>query len=123
MTNDSGFITSSDIPVIPDDINDLSDVNISSPVDGQTLKYNGTTSKWENVSDNTSLLTQTLVAGTNSVTFTNVPTTGNNIIDFYTSTGINYTAIDTSISGEITLTFPVQSTDVTVWCEIRGVAI
>ena len=50
LTNDSGFITSSDIPAIPDDLNDLSDVNISSPTNGQVLKYNDSTEKWENSS-------------------------------------------------------------------------
>ena len=31
-------------------LTDLEDVNVSSPSDGQMLKYNGTSSKWENVS-------------------------------------------------------------------------
>ena len=32
----------------PDDLNDLSDVAISSPTNGQVLKYNSTSGKWEN---------------------------------------------------------------------------
>lgn len=48
LQNDSGFITQNDIPSIPDDLNDLSDVNLSSPSNGQILKYNGTSGKWEN---------------------------------------------------------------------------
>lgn len=35
-------------PTIPSSINDLSDVSVSTPADGQTLKYNNTTHKWEN---------------------------------------------------------------------------
>lgn len=35
-------------PTIPSGINDLSDVSVSTPADGQTLKYNNTTHKWEN---------------------------------------------------------------------------
>ena len=45
LTNDSGFITASSVPY---DIDDLSDVNISSPSNGQVLEYNNATSKWEN---------------------------------------------------------------------------
>lgn len=35
-------------PTIPDDLNDFTDVNISSPTNGQVLKYNSTSQKWEN---------------------------------------------------------------------------
>lgn len=35
-------------PTIPDDLNDLTDVNITSPTNGQVMKYNATTQKWEN---------------------------------------------------------------------------
>lgn len=65
-------------------------------------------------------LSQTLTAGNTSVTFA-VPSSGNHLIDFFTSTGINYSAINTSTSGQITLTFEEQSADVTVYCEIKEV--
>lgn len=35
-------------PTIADDLNDLTDVTISSPSNGQVLKYNSTSQKWEN---------------------------------------------------------------------------
>ena len=63
----------------------------------------------------------TLEAGETEVTFTQMPTTGNNLITFFTSTGINYTSIDASVSGEVTLTFDVQEDDVVVSCEIKEV--
>ena len=71
LINDSGFITNSDIPVtdvtvggtsvvssgtaaiptIPTTLAALTgDVTISSPTDGQSLIYDGNTSKWKNVS-------------------------------------------------------------------------
>lgn len=53
-----------------------------------------------------SATTQTLASGNTTVTFT-VPTTGNFIIDFYASDGANYTAIDTSVAGSVTLTYAV----------------
>ena len=65
------------------------------------------------------VLTQTLTAGSTSVTFANIPTTGNPLINFYTSTGINYKAIDTSVAGSITLTFDAQANDVVIACEIK----
>ena len=66
-------------------------------------------------------LSETLTAGNTSVTFTGLPTTGDHVIDFYTSTGINYSAINPAVSGQVTLTFDAQSTDVTVYCEIKEV--
>ena len=105
------------------DLNDLNDVTISSATNGQVLKYNGTA--WVNAAggggSSATVLTQTLTAGNTTVTFTNIPTTGNNIIDFFTSTGINYTAIDTTISGQVSLTFEAQLSDVTVYCRIEEV--
>lgn len=65
------------------------------------------------------LKTATLSVGSTSVTFTGLPTTGNNLIDFFNSAGINYTDIDTSTSGQVTLTFEAQEVAVTVYCEIR----
>lgn len=38
-------------PSIPSDLDDLSDVTLSSPQNGQVLKYNTTTSKWENANE------------------------------------------------------------------------
>lgn len=65
--------------------------------------------------------TGTLTSGSTTITFTGMPTSGNNVIDFFTSTGINYTAISQS-SGSVTLTFDAQSTDVTVTCRIEEVS-
>ena len=48
----------------------------------------------------------TLAAGNTTVSFT-VPTSGNYIADFYASDGANYTAIDTSVAGTVTLTYEV----------------
>ena len=50
LTNDSGFITASSVP---SDIDDLSDVSISSPSNGQVLGYNSSTQKWENTNAGT----------------------------------------------------------------------
>ena len=63
--------------------------------------------------------TATLSAGSTTVTFTQLPTSGNYLVDFFTSTGINYTEIDTSTSGQVTLTYEEQEAAVTVTCEIK----
>lgn len=51
-----------------------------------------------------SVSSQTLAANATSVSFT-VPTSGNHLIDFYCEGGANYTAIDTSAAGTVTLTY------------------
>lgn len=66
--------------------------------------------------------TATLTAGQTTVTFSNMPTTGTQLVRFYNSAGINYTEIDNSVSGQVTLTFEEQSNNVTVNCEIKEVS-
>jgi hypothetical protein len=65
--------------------------------------------------------TATLASGSTTVTFTSLPTTGNYMIDFYTSDGSNYKAIDLSTPGTAVLTFDAPASAVTVYCEIKGV--
>ena len=66
------------------------------------------------------LISQTLAAGATTVTFTGLPTSGNNLFDVYTSkAGLNYTAINDSTSGQLTFTYPAQSSAVTVFLKIQ----
>lgn len=64
---------------------------------------------------------QTLTAGGTTITFSQIPTSGNYMIDFFTSTGINYTAINTATAGQVTLAYDAQTADVTVYCRIEEV--
>lgn len=64
---------------------------------------------------------QTLVAGGTNVAFT-IPTSGNHIIDFFSSDGSNYNAIDTSVAGTVTLTYEADAqNDRIIYCEVKGV--
>lgn len=57
-----------------------------------------------------------------TVTFSGLPASGNNLIDFFTSNGINYTAITIGNSGSsVVLTYPAQDDAYTVYCRIEGV--
>lgn len=60
---------------------------------------------------------KTLAANATSISF-DVPTTGNNLVDFLISDGSNYTAIDTSVAGTVTLTFDAVASARTVSCRI-----
>lgn len=62
---------------------------------------------------------KTLAANATTISFT-VPTTGNNLIDFWCSDGSNYTDIDTSVSGTVTLTFEASASARTVSCRIAA---
>ena len=65
--------------------------------------------------------TQTLASGSTTVTFTQLPTSGDYLIDFFASNGANYKAIDISTPGTAVLTYDAPSSAVTVYCEIKGV--
>lgn len=66
--------------------------------------------------------TATLAANATTVTFSSMPTTGNNIIRFYIEGGANYTAIDTSVAGQVTLTYEAENAARAVYCIIEVVA-
>lgn len=69
----------------------------------------------------TTIKTATLATGATTVTFTQMPTSGDKLIDFYASNGANYKAIDTSTPGTVVLTYDAPESEVTVYCEIKGV--
>jgi hypothetical protein len=111
----------------------------SNPIPGNNdvLYFNSTDSKvyqctitdtWEIYGDSEieipkpTVLQQTLAANATTVTFTNIPTSGDYLIDFFTSVPLDYTAIDTSTSGQVTLTYPAQESAVTVFCRIEEVS-
>ena len=99
-------------------LDDLTDVDISSPTDGQALIYDGANSKWVNGAGGGSAswtdVTGTLTAGNTSVTLSDASITSNSTFDIYTDTfGVNPTGI-TVATGSITLTFKSQASDVNV---------
>lgn len=63
---------------------------------------------------------QVLTAGNTQVTF-DVPTYGNNLIDFYTSNGVGCIEIDTTVTGQVTLTYEAQNVNITVYMKISEV--
>ena len=62
---------------------------------------------------------KTLVAGNDEVTF-DVPTFGDYLIEFYTTTGVNYSSMSEH-NGTVTLIFDTQLDDIGVYCVIKGV--
>lgn len=68
------------------------------------------------------VLSQSLAANATSVIFTNIPTTGNNLIDFYIDDGAIPTAIDTSTAGQVTVSYAASSSARTVYCRIEEVS-
>lgn len=101
----------------------MNDVDVSGIQDGDIIKYSAFSSKWENKHCyiNSATVVPVLTDTPQDVTFTNIPTSGDYLIDFFTSTGINYMAIDTSVSGQVTITFPHPSQTFTVYCVITEV--
>lgn len=72
--------------------------------------------------DKATIKTATLAASATTITFTGIPTTGNNTIELYTSkAGLDYSAVDDSVSGSLTYTFEAQSAAVTCYLVIREV--
>lgn len=64
---------------------------------------------------------ETLAAGATSVTFS-VPVLGDNVIDFYSSDGSNYSAIDLSVAGAVTLTYESAQAARTISMKISAVS-
>lgn len=105
---------------VPVELSRLTDVTLTSPTDGQLLKYDATAQKWKNYTPD-KVLTATLAANATSVTFTDATITSDCIIEIYTDkVGLNWTAIDDSTVGTLVITFPAQSTATTVKLIVRG---
>ena len=68
------------------------------------------------------LQVEQLAISATSVEF-DVPTSGDNLIDFYVSDGSQPTAIDTSVSGKVTLTFVSAAYARSVFCKIETVTV
>jgi hypothetical protein len=94
----------------------FSDINITSPLNNQLLKYNSTSGKWENWTPNfltseSQTLTLTLnslsISGGNSVTFTNWDT---DKTDDVTTTGDQSIAGNKTFTGTVTTTAQIMAT-------------
>jgi hypothetical protein len=101
-------------PSLPTDefkyLHNLKDTGIESPVEGQILEYIG--GKWVNITRQITLI-ETLEAGENEITFNNIPTTENYILELYTTVdGLEYVSSNDTISGSITYTFEEQENDI-----------
>lgn len=83
---------------------------------------NANTAAIEGLTPGGGITSKTLAALATSVEF-DVPTTGNNIIDFFIDGGANYTAIDTSVAGKVTLTYDANASARTVYCKIEEVTV
>ena len=66
---------------------------------------------------------QTLTAGSTSVTFTDIPTTSEYISDIYASNGMDYDDIDSSVSGQITVTYEAQASNVYIYLRLEEVVV
>lgn len=71
-------------------------------------------------SSRSTILKQVLETGETEITFNNIPTTGDYIVEFFNSLGVNYIFIEPA-TGSCTLTYQAQNTDMDVYCEIREV--
>lgn len=98
------------------------DTNIEAADDIMTqLASKASASALNNKADKPTVLTQTLAANATTVTFTGIPTTGDNLVDFYISDGSNFTDIDVSTPGTAVLTYEEAASSRTVYCRIEGV--
>ena len=116
LTETAGTLTP---PIQNDDVNIINGIyefNVCEFTVGTS-----TISDLVNVAPTFGAMSKTLAAGETTVVFDNLPKYGNWLIDFYTSTGINYSEIDASVDGQVTLTFESQDAAVTVYCDIKGV--
>ena len=98
----------------------LIDTNISSPSNGQILKYNSTTSKWENAAQDI-YLDQSVTLSTSTettVTFTNVNIHTTSAISVWTTLfGLNATNMVTT-EGQCVVTLPIYETAESITCRI-----
>lgn len=112
-TNGKMYRASTDIAV-----GDTLTVGTNCALDNVIDSFNDVLDDISDVSDAVgTTTTKTLAANATSISF-DVPTTGDNLVDFFISDGSSYTAIDTSVAGTVTLTFDAVASARTVSCRI-----
>lgn len=110
-------------PVSAKNLDDLLDVQITSPSNGQTLTYESSSSKWKNKTPAFAGLWTTAVSGSvgdTTITFTDSNITTTSILDLYSEnesgTPVSYTSVEIS-AGEAEYTIPEleEATDFKLW--------
>ncbi len=97
----------------------LSDVDLTTPSDGQVLTYDNANSKWinANVPSVGTVLSGTLTTGSTSITLSSSALTNNSLIEVFDDLDVPYNSktLDTSANPpELTLTFDAQESNMTV---------
>lgn len=93
---------------------------VPKPLAGDQNKYLKGDGTWGNPGTTTTVYTQTMAAGETSVTFSNLPTTGTNLFDVYTSVaGLDYDSM-TAGTGTLTITYEAQSSAITVFLKVEN---
>lgn len=113
----SGVLSATDTNT--DTLHDLTDVNISLPANGNILRYNSTSQKWENKTLDT-VLSGTLSIGSTTLTFTDSAIGNDSLVYIFTDP---YGIVPTNAvqSGTtVTLTFDAQSVAVGVKLVIKN---
>ena len=105
------------IPTAITELNDIPDVDLTNPTDGQVIKYDATLDKWVNAAggggSSITVIPGTLNAGQTSITFTDARILDDSIVSCATPAGINPVAM-TSTTGSVTFHFASQATDMVV---------
>ena len=93
----------------------LEDVNVTSPSNGQVLKYDNVSGKWINGAPGASWtdVTGTLTAGQTSITLQSAAITTSSTIEVFTEDGTEWNSV-TIATGSVTITFDEQSADLGV---------
>ena len=116
LTNDSGFLTS--LPTATR--SRLGGIKVGSNL---SITEDGVLSASGGGGGGSSALffEQTLYEGDTEVVFYNLPDVSNYVANFYTSNGADYVTLDTSVEGQVTVTYYAQSEDITVYLRLEEI--
>ena len=119
LTNDNGFLSAADLPKATKTTLGVVKVghNLTITADG-TLSATG-----GGGGGGSTFYTQTLAQGETQVVFTGLPTGGNYVANIYASNGADYQSLDTSVEGEITITYFEQNTDIIIYLKLEEVIV
>lgn len=99
-------------------LDELSDVNITNPTDGQILIYDSENEEWVNMTGGGSTpwvdITGTLVSGETTLTISNAAITTSSTIDIYTDVFGVAPTNQVVTAGQVVLTFEAQENDIRV---------
>ena len=118
LNNDSGFLSAATLPKAT-----RTTLGVIKVGNNLTVTSDGTLSATGGGGGGggATFYTETLTQGSTQITFTGLPVDGDYVATIFASNGADYQSLDTSVEGQVTITYFEQNTDIIIYLKLEEV--